>query len=480
MGISTPSFVLSPSLTKGPQRLRDLDSFVTPVDSRIREVHSATTRAAVRMTAFTRETSQGTVKRVVVTGTGVVSCFGCDSNKFYDSLLNGESGVRKIKAFDVDGWSTDFAAWIDPETVETDNYVSPKLLRRLDPFLTYALVSAKKCLEDAGLSIGSEAFENLDKTRSGVLCGSGMGGLEIYSEGVEKLLTKGHKRMSPFFIPYAITNMASALIGMDTGFMGPNYSVSTACATGNFMINNAAMHIRRGDCDICLAGGTEAAVVPIGVGGFIACRALSSRKDSPTTASRPWDKNRDGFVMGEGAGILCLESLEHALNRGAPILAEYLGGAQSCDAHHITEPRQDGSGVRVCINNALEDAGVHKEQVEYINAHATSTPAGDLAEFRAVRSVFDGDVGHVKMNATKSMIGHALGAAGGLEAVATVKAIETGKIHPTVNVTDIEQEVDIDIVPHVMQEAEIGVGISNSFGFGGHNSTVVFGKYDGN
>eukprot|EP00177_Eucheuma_denticulatum_P006013 GFKZ01010966.1.p1 GENE.GFKZ01010966.1~~GFKZ01010966.1.p1 ORF type:complete len:268 (+),score=36.95 GFKZ01010966.1:150-953(+) len=267
---------------------------------------------------------------------------------------------------------------------------------------------------------------------------------------------------------------------MDTGFMGPNYSVSTACATGNFMINNAAMHIRRGDCDICLAGGTEAAVVPIGVGGFIACRALSSRKDSPTTASRPWDKNRDGFVMGEGAGILCLESLEHALNRGAPILAEYLGGAQSCDAHHITEPRQDGSGVRVCINNALEDAGVHKEQVEYINAHATSTPAGDLAEFRAVRSVFDGDVGHVKMNATKSMIGHALGAAGGLEAVATVKAIETGKIHPTVNVTDIEQEVDIDIVPHVMQEAEIGVGISNSFGFGGHNSTVVFGKYDGN
>lgn len=273
---------------------------------------------------------------------------------------------------------------------------------------------------------------------------------------------------------------AAALVGMDTGFMGPNYSVSTACATGNFMINNAAMHIRRGDCDLCLAGGTEAAIVPIGVGGFIACRALSSRIDSPASASKPWDKNRDGFVLGEGAGILCLESLEHALNRGAPILAEYLGGAQSCDAHHITEPRQDGSGVKVCINNALRDAGVHKEQVEYINAHATSTPAGDLAEFRAVRSVFDGDVSHMKMNATKSMIGHALGAAGGLEAVATVKAIETGKIHPTINVTDIEQEVDIDIVPHVMQEVEIGVGISNSFGFGGHNSTVVFGKYEGN
>lgn len=265
---------------------------------------------------------------------------------------------------------------------------------------------------------------------------------------------------------------------METGFMGPNYSVSTACATGNFMINNAAIHIRRGDCDICLAGGSEAAIVPIGLGGFIACRALSSRNDDPKAASRPWDKKRDGFVMGEGAGILVLESLEHALNRGVPILAEYFGGAQSCDAHHITEPRQDGSGVHQCISHALADAGVRKEDVDYINAHATSTPAGDLAEFRAVRSVFDGDVSNLKMNATKSMIGHALGAAGGLEAVATVKAIQTGQIHPTINVSDLEPEVDIDIVPNVMQEKEIGVGISNSFGFGGHNSTVVFGKYD--
>lgn len=260
--------------------------------------------------------------------------------------------------------------------------------------------------------------------------------------------------------------------------MGPNYSVSTACATGNFMINNAAMHIRRGDCDLCLAGGSEAAIVPVGLGGFIACRALSSRNEDPEKASRPWDKHRDGFVMGEGAGLLVLESLEHALARGAPIIAEYLGGAQSCDAHHITEPRQDGSGVRGCIQNALADAGIVKEQVDYINAHATSTPAGDLAEFRAVRSVFDGNVSKMKMNGTKSMIGHALGAAGGLEAVATVKAIQTGKIHPTINVTDLEPEVDIDIVPNVMQEADIGVGISNSFGFGGHNSTVVFAKYE--
>lgn len=270
---------------------------------------------------------------------------------------------------------------------------------------------------------------------------------------------------------------ASALIGMEAGFMGPNYSVSTACATGNSMINNAALHIRRGDCDLVIAGGAEAAIVPVGLGGFIACRALSSRNDDPQKASRPWDSTRDGFVMGEGAGLLVLESLEHALERGAPIIAEYLGGAQSCDAHHITEPRQDGSGVRLCINHALGDAGVAKEEVDYINAHATSTPAGDLAEFRAVRSVFDGDVSKLKMNSTKSMIGHALGAAGGLEAVATVKAIQTGKIHPTINITDQEEEVDIDIVPNVMQEADVGVAISNSFGFGGHNSTVVFAKY---
>jgi 3-oxoacyl-[acyl-carrier-protein] synthase II len=341
-------------------------------------------------------------------------------------------------------------------------------------FLTYALVSSKKALESAGLAIGSEEMEKLDKTLCGILCGSGMGGLNIYSSGVEKLISAGVSRMSPFFITYAITNMGGSLVSIDTGFMGPNYSISTACATGNFAINNAAIHIRRGDCDLCLAGGSEAAIVPVGLGGFIACRALSTRNDDPTRASRPWDVNRDGFVMGEGAGIIVLESLEHALKRGAPIIAEYLGGAQSSDAHHMTEPRQDGSGVRLCIENALLDAHVAKEQVNYINAHATSTPAGDMAEFRAVRSVFSGDVSHLKMNATKSMIGHALGAAGGLEAVALIKAIQTGKLHPTINVIDPEPEVDIDIVPNVMQEHRIEVGISNSFGFGGHNSTVVF------
>lgn len=427
---------------------------------------------------LTRETVNGAVKRVVVTGLGLVSCFGTDPDEYYNALLAGKSGVRKISEFDVEGWSTDFAAYIDKDTIGAEAYINPKLIRRADPFLTYALVAAKKALAHADLEVGGGTLNALDKSRCGVLCGSGMGGLDIYAQGVEKLLTRGYKKMSPFFIPYAITNMASAMISMECGFMGPNYSVSTACATGNFMINNAAMHIRRGDCDLCLAGGSEAAVVPVAVGGFIACRALSSRKNAPTEASRPWDRDRDGFVMGEGAGLLVLESMEHALKRGAPILAEYLGGAQSCDAHHITEPRQDGTGVRLCIEKALADSGVEKERVNYINAHATSTPAGDMAEFKAVRSVFDGDVSGMKMNGTKSMIGHALGAAGALEAIATIKAIETGKVHPTININNLEPEVDIDIVPNTMQEHQIDVGISNSFGFGGHNATVCFGRFD--
>lgn len=478
MTAASPAFALS-ALPSGPSAT---SSFISNSASPQRRLpaqapsNSKRRSSNISMVQLTRETANGPVKRIVVTGTGVTSCFGCDSDVFYQSLLDGKSGVRRIESFDCESWNTNFAATVNFGDLDLSEYISPKLGRRLDPFLKYALIAGKKALAEAGLD-DPDAFAAIKKDRAGVLCGSGMGGLQIYSDGVEKLLNRGYSKMSPFFIPYAITNMASALIGMETGFMGPNYSVSTACATGNFMINNAALHIRRGECDLCIAGGSEAAVVPVGLGGFIACRALSSRNDDPTKASRPWDTNRDGFVMGEGAGLIVMESLEHALERGAPIIAEYFGGAQSCDAHHITEPRQDGSGVKQCITNALADAGVAKEDVDYINAHATSTPAGDLAEFRAVRGVFDGDVSNLKMNGTKSMIGHALGAAGGLEAIATLKGIQTGKIHPTINVDNVESEVDIDIVQHTMQEKEIHVGISNSFGFGGHNSTVVFGKY---
>lgn len=267
------------------------------------------------------------------------------------------------------------------------------------------------------------------------------------------------------------------MVGIECDLKGPNYCIATACAAGNYSINHAALHIRRGECDICLAGGSDSATNPSGIGGFIACHALSSNNENCEQASRPLDKNRDGFVMGEGSGFVVMESLESALARGAPILAEYIGGAQTFDAYHMTEPRPDGLGVRNCITNALADAGVSKDRVNYINAHATSTMLGDLAEFRAIRSVFDGDVSKIRMNCTKSMIGHGLGAASGFEAVVTVKALQTGRIHPTINVTDIEPEVDIDIVRDEMQEHDIDVAISNSFGFGGHNSTTVFTKY---
>jgi 3-oxoacyl-[acyl-carrier-protein] synthase II len=272
--------------------------------------------------------------------------------------------------------------------------------------------------------------------------------------------------------------MGGALLAIDIGFMGPNYSISTACATANYCIYSAAEHIFRGEADVMLCGGSESPINPIGVAGFVACKALSERNEDPQKASRPWDKQRDGFVMGEGAGVLLLESLEHALERGAPILAEYLGGGISCDAHHMTDPRGDGLGVSICIENALKQAGICKEQINYINAHATSTIAGDLCEVRAIRKVFGPLLENIKMNSTKSMTGHCLGAAGGIEAIATIKAIQTGMLHPTINLDDPEEEIaGIDVVPNIAKSHRVTGAISNSFGFGGHNSALIFGPF---
>ncbi|XP_057810054.1 3-oxoacyl-[acyl-carrier-protein] synthase I, chloroplastic-like [Salvia miltiorrhiza] len=273
-----------------------------------------------------------------------------------------------------------------------------------------------------------------------------------------------------------MTSTGSALLATDTGFMGPTYSIAAACATANHCFNAAANHIRQGDADVMVAGGTEAPLIPLGIGGFAACRALSVRNDQPHKASRPWDRNRDGFVMGEGAGVLVMESMEHAMKRGAKVYAEYLGGATNCDAHHLTDPRPDGLVVASCIIRALEDAGVSAQEVNYVNAHATSTPAGDLAEVQAIEKVFS-DTSHLKMNATKSMIGHALGAAGGLEAIATIKAINTGWLHPTLNQDELEAEVTIDTIPYVKKQHQINVAISNSFGFGGQNAVVVLAPF---
>lgn len=413
-------------------------------------------------------------KRIVVTGMGVVSCFGNDIDVFYDSLLSGKSGVRPITHFACDDYPTRFAASI-PE-FDASAYIDRKQDRRIDPFIRYATVAGKKAMEMA--QVTPEVLASFDKTRCGVIIGSGMGGLRTFYEGTVALTEKGLRRLTPFFIPYIITNMGGALLAIDLGFMGPNYSISTACATANYSIAAAANHIRMGHADVMLCGGSEAAIYPVGLAGFVANKALSERNDAPEKASRPWDRGREGFVMGEGAGVLLLESLEHALARGAPILCEYLGGAVSCDAYHMTAPREDGQGVSQCIVDALSDAGVSKERVNYINAHATSTPLGDTAEIEAVHKVFGPLTKNIKMNATKSMIGHCLGAAGGIEAIATVMAIKTGVVHPTINLDDPEPALgDIDPVAHKPQEHKVDVALSNSFGFGGHNSSIIFAPY---
>nr|GMD01563.1 3-oxoacyl-[acyl-carrier-protein] synthase I, chloroplastic-like [Ipomoea batatas] len=426
--------------------------------------------ASTNVSAPKRETDPK--KRIVITGMGLVSVFGSEVDKFYDCLLEGQSGISLIDRFDASSYSVRFGGQI--RDFSTEGYIDGKNDRRLDDCWRYCLVAGKRALNDANLS--QQVLDTMDKSKIGVLVGSGMGGLTVFSNGVEALVQKGYKKITPFFIPYSITNMGSALLAIDTGLMGPNYSISTACATANYCFYAAANHIRRGEANIMVVGGTEAAIIPAGVGGFIACRALSQRNDEPEKASRPWDKNRDGFVIGEGSGVLVMESLEHAMKRGANIIAEYLGGAVTCDAHHMTDPRSDGLGVSSCITKSLDDAGVSPEEVNYINAHATSTLAGDLAEVNAVKKVFK-DTSEIKMNGTKSMIGHGLGAAGGLEAIATIKAITTGWIHPTINQYDLEAEVTIDTVPNVKKQHEVNVAISNSFGFGGHNSVVVFAPF---
>jgi 3-oxoacyl-[acyl-carrier-protein] synthase II len=410
-------------------------------------------------------------KRVVVTGMGIVSCFGTDIDAFYDQLLAGKSGIVPIQEFPCQDFPTRFAGSV--RDFEVGDYLDKKQARRVDPFIRYSVVAGKKALEMGQLT--GEAMQRLDKTRSGVLIGSGMGGMTVFFEGTETYLTKGFRRMTPFFVPYIITNMGGALLAIDIGFMGPNYSISTACATSNFCIHAAAEHIRSGQVDVMLCGGAEAPINPIGVSGFVAIKALSERNDDPQKASRPWDKKRDGFVMGEGAGVLLLESLEHALARGAPIIAEYLGGAINCDAHHMTDPRADGSGVGLCMQNAIQDAGIAKEQINYINAHATSTPVGDLCEVRAVKNVFGPHIKEIKMNA---MTGHCLGAAGGIEAIATIKAILTGMLHPTINLEEPEEELEgIDVVAHTAKPHRVTAAMSNSFGFGGHNSSLIFAPY---
>lgn len=410
-------------------------------------------------------------KRIVVTGMGIVSCFGNEVNTFYQCLLNGKSGVTQITDFPCEDYPTRFAGSI--HNFEAGEYIDKKQARRVDKSIAYTMVAGKKAIEHAGLK--GESFNRLQKERCGILIGSGMGGMTTFTEGVQTLNDKGQRRVSPFFVPYILTNMSGAMLGIDLGFRGPNYSISTACATSNYSIISAAHHIRKGDADLMITGGSEAAILPMGLAGFCACKALSQRNDAPEKASRPWDRDRDGFVLGEGAGVLVLESLEHAKERGATILAEYLGGGISCDAYHLTDPRDDGEGIIACLHYALEDAEVKAEEINYINAHATSTIIGDMAEVRALKKVFK-KPGSIKMNSTKSMIGHLLGAAGGVEAIATIKAITDHYIHPTINLENPETDLEFDI-PTQAEKYHVNKAISNSFGFGGHNASVIFAAY---
>ena len=426
-------------------------------------------------------------KRVVITGLGVVTAHGNDVDDFYAKLLAGESAISPI---------TEWTPHTDQGTViageikgfDPEEFMTKKMARRVDPFIAYQIVAAKKALQSAGIPFakGEEMDAVVDKTRAGCLIGSAMGGLHSFTTATENCVKEfngddpswiGHKKMNPFCIPFAITNMGSALTAMDLGFMGPNYSISSACASGNFCILNSVDHIRNGEADLMLAGASDAAVLPSGMGGFSAVKALSKRNDDPTAASRPWDKGRDGFVMGEGAGVLVLESLEHALGRGATPIAEVLGGSYSCDAHHMTEPHPDGAGVALAITRALKDSGVDAKDVNYVNAHATSTPAGDMAELRVLQDMF-GKNEIFKINSTKGMIGHLLGAASAVEAVACIKAIQCGEVHPNINLEDPEDDVELGLlVGDTSEKLAVDVALSNSFGFGGHNSAVLFGKY---
>lgn len=409
--------------------------------------------------------------RIVITGMGLVSCFGWDVDAFYDALLQGRSGVRAITHLPIESLPTRFAAYIDG--FDPGTYIDKKQARRLDPFISYALVAGKRALEHARLT--PEALARCKLTRCGVVIGSGIGGLNMLHNQIPLANRGEFRRVSPFFIPYSLTNMASGMLAIECGLQGPNYSISTACATSNYSIIAAANHIRSGSADIMLCGGTEAPITSSGLAGFSSLHALSRRNDEPAAACRPWSQDRDGFVMGEGAGVLCLERLDHALARGAPIYAEYLGGGISCDAHHMTEVMGCGSGLLRCMRGALEDANISADQIDYVNAHATSTPQGDMIEIRALQELLPNPT-RVVVNATKSMIGHSLGAAGALELIASVEALRRQEVHPTLNEGNVEPEVVMQ-VPRKAMKMPIGVAMSNSFGFGGHNASILLAPY---
>lgn len=408
-------------------------------------------------------------RKVVVTGLGLLTPVGNTVKTTWDNILAGKSGAATIENFDASTFSTRFSASV--KNFEAQPYLSTKDARKMDLFVQYGLVAAIQAVEDSGLAVTEE-----NSARIGCAIGSGIGGLPMIEKTHDVLNKSGPRRVSPFFVPGSIINMIAGNLAIRYGFRGPNIAITTACSTGTHNIGHAMRMIQYGDADVMVAGGAEMATTPLGVAGFAAARALSARNDDPEAASRPWDRDRDGFVLGDGAGILVLEEYEHAKARGAHIYCELTGFGMSDDAHHITAPPENGAGAALSMQNAINDAKIDPSNLHYINAHGTSTPAGDLAESNAAKQVMGSAAEQVRMSSTKSMIGHLLGAAGAVEAAFCVLAIRDQVAPPTINLDNPSEGCDLNYVPHTAQECRIDAAMSNSFGFGGTNGTLIFGK----
>jgi 3-oxoacyl-[acyl-carrier-protein] synthase II len=409
-------------------------------------------------------------KRVVVTGLGAVTPIGIGKDEFWKALLAGKSGIGKITRFDASEYTTQIAGEV--KDFDPTKYIDKKEAKRMDPFTQFAVAASKMAFEDSGINLELE-----DRTRIGTIIGTGIGGMDTLNEQYHNLFDKGPNRISPFFIPMMIGNMAAGQTSITFGLQGPCSCVMTACATGTNAIGDAFKIIQRGDADVMVAGGTEAAISPIAVAGFCSMKALSTRNDEPEKASRPFDKDRNGFVMGEGAGVVILESLEHAIARGAHIYAEIVGYGSNADAYHITAPAPEGAQAAKCMAMALKDGGIEAEAVDYINAHGTSTPLNDKNETLAIKSLFGEHAYKLAVSSIKSMTGHLLGAAGGIECIATVLTLENDMIPPTINCDEPDEEMDLDYVPHTSRKQVVNVALSNSLGFGGHNATILLKKF---
>jgi len=409
-------------------------------------------------------------RRVVVTGLGLISPVGNTVADGWAHVRDGVSGITSIDQFDASAFTTQFAGTV--RNFDITQYIEPKEARKCDPFMHYGIAAGIQAIKDAGLEI-----KEADAHRYGVAVGSGIGGISTIEANHSKYLESGPRRISPFFVPASIINMISGHLSIMYGITGPNLAVVTACTTYTHCIGLAARLIQHGDADVMIAGGAEYASAPLGLAGFCAARALSTRNDAPTKASRPWDRDRDGFVLSDGAGCIVLEDYEHAQARGARIYAEFVGFGMSGDAHHITAPKEDGQGAYSCMLNALRDAGLNPEQIDYINAHGTSTPLGDVAETVAIKRAFGDHAKRVAVSSTKSSTGHLIGAAGGVEAIFSVLALREQVIPPTINLENPDPACDLDYTPNVARQAKLTFALSNSFGFGGTNGTVVFKRF---